>query len=233
MLRWSPFILLFCFVTFVLSVPVPLQSATMQTILDMHNRLRASQGIRPLQYNANINAFAQNRAEQLSLVCQLNHDGAAPYGENLALISGSSPDVATIASLVQAWINEPLDTPNHVTQMLWSDTTELGCAVSLGCGNTFLVCNYNPPGNVQGQTFNSNSGAIQMVPLASVPVQAMDSNIGTQRIPMVSSVFVSPAALPVAIPQTVTQQQQLVIATVLPAYQENPLVVSDTCTCQG
>ena len=39
----------------------------------------------------------------------------------------------------------------HYTQLVWKNTTEVGCA-KVTCGNqTIWVCNYNPPGNYVGQ----------------------------------------------------------------------------------
>ncbi|KAJ1496804.1 hypothetical protein HMI54_014143 [Coelomomyces lativittatus] len=54
-----------------------------------HFSLRAQYGIPPLTYDANVlMPFAQQRAERLTQICRLSHDGAAPYGENLAMITG-------------------------------------------------------------------------------------------------------------------------------------------------
>jgi len=50
---------------------------------------------------------------------------------------------------------------SHYTQVVWKDSTELGCAIttcapgkifdsSFG-SSTFVVCEYNPPGNVGGE----------------------------------------------------------------------------------
>ena len=65
----------------------------------------------------------------------------------------------------------------HLTQMVWKGTTKVGC-VSYDCGTKmimpngkayphFTVCNYSPPGNVQGQ-FGANVAA---------PIQS--TNLGT------------------------------------------------------
>ena len=39
----------------------------------------------------------------------------------------------------------------HYTQMVWRQTTQLGCGQAI-CSNTLIVaCNYNPAGNVLGR----------------------------------------------------------------------------------
>jgi Cysteine-rich secretory protein family len=37
------------------------------------------------------------------------------------------------------------------SQMIWKDTTEVGCAIASGSGYDFLVCRYTLPGNMVGQ----------------------------------------------------------------------------------
>jgi len=43
----------------------------------------------------------------------------------------------------------------HFTQVVWKATTNLGCAMAKMKGWTYIVCNYSPPGNLQG-TFDQN-----------------------------------------------------------------------------
>merc|ERR1719509_343211 len=43
----------------------------------------------------------------------------------------------------------------HFTQVVWAGTTSVGCATAQGSQWTYVVCNYGPPGNMQGQ-FNQN-----------------------------------------------------------------------------
>lgn len=55
-----------------------------------------------------------------------------PFGENLAIMSGTNNNVA---QAIKMWNDEaPEYNPNspvasHFTQVVWKDTTELGCAV--------------------------------------------------------------------------------------------------------
>jgi hypothetical protein len=36
--------------------------------------------------------------------------------------------------------------------MVWQDTQEIGCGFASSGQMDFLVCRYNPPGNLPGQT---------------------------------------------------------------------------------
>lgn len=49
-------------------------------------------------------------------------------------------------------------TAGHFTQVVWKDTKEVGCATRQ-CGGigTYVVCEYNTPGNFQGR-FQQNVG---------------------------------------------------------------------------
>jgi pathogenesis-related protein 1 len=69
-----------------------------------------------------------------------------------------------VADAVKAWENEKiyyrgqvLNSSNwhacgHYTQVVWRNTKEIGCGKA-ECGDrAIVVCNYDPPGNVMGQT---------------------------------------------------------------------------------
>lgn len=71
------------------------------------------------------------------------------------------------SQMVDSWGNEKKDFvrgnfPNvsstgnwtdvgHYTQVVWRNTTEVGCAIASDGRNDYLVCQYNPPGNFTGQ----------------------------------------------------------------------------------
>ena len=83
------------------------------------------------------------------------------YGENLAQ-GYRDPTLA-----VEAWAAEednynyknpnPGDSTGHFTQLVWQNTTTVGCGASYcrnnadnGANGWFLVCEYDPAGNVKG-----------------------------------------------------------------------------------
>ncbi len=138
----------------------------MQGMTAAHNAARASVNppastpIPPLVWSGEVAAVAQAYAEK----CVFEHS-QSPYGENLYASSGSS----TPADVVTSWVSEAADYDyasnncsgicGHYTQVVWADTTKLGCGMAncttgspFGSGSWQIwVCNYDPPGNFIGQ----------------------------------------------------------------------------------
>ncbi|CDK28681.1 unnamed protein product [Kuraishia capsulata CBS 1993] len=129
-------------------------------ILNQHNKYRALHGVDDLSWDSTLASYAQNYADEFDCG-SLVHSGG-PYGENLAL--GYSTTGA-----VDAWYSEgdnydysAASVLDHFTQVIWKDTTKLGCA-SKYCNSywgTYIVCEYDPAGNVVGE---ANS---EVLPLA-------------------------------------------------------------------
>lgn len=79
---------------------------------------------------------------------------ATSQGENLAW------GYAGFEAAIDAWYAEESQynygrggfssATGHFTQLVWRDTTRLGCAYNFSCGMKTYVCNYSPPGNVMG-----------------------------------------------------------------------------------
>lgn len=133
------------------------QNALAQEILALHNWHRAEVGVGPLQWSDHLAASAQQWAEYLAATGSFQHSETG-LGENLAQ---GGTGWTSIAQLVEMWAAEKqyfvygaspdVSVTGHYTQMVWRDTTEVGCALVSGNGNDVLVCQYNPPGNVHGQ----------------------------------------------------------------------------------
>lgn len=120
-------------------------------VLNSTNTYRSQHNASDLAWNATLEDFA---ADYLRSTCDFEHSGG-PYGENLAIGYGN----ATAA--VDAWGDEREDydfgdqgfseSTGHFTQLVWKDTTDVGCGRRL-CGEKgwYLVCEYWPRGNVEG-----------------------------------------------------------------------------------
>jgi uncharacterized protein YkwD len=124
-----------------------------------HNDARAKHCAQPLEWSPAIAKVAQAWANQLKAKgCVFGHSGNNKYGENLAAgtIGALDPE-----STVAMWYDEIklYKFPNggfsmktgHFTQLVWTDTTQVGCGHVQCNGNDIYVCNYNPPGNWEGQ----------------------------------------------------------------------------------
>ena len=138
--------------------PPVARAASGNAILDAHNARRAEHCAPPLAWSDALARVAQGWADHLAQGgCGLEHS-ASTYGENLAAgTTGSlSPE-----GVVQMWYAESAEYsyPNggfsmstgHFTQVVWTDSTALGCAVAQCNGLDIWVCNYDPPGNVEGE----------------------------------------------------------------------------------
>lgn len=132
-----------------------------EEILNSHNRYRAEVGVPPLQWSEDLAASAQKWADKLAQTGAWEHSQA---GENLAQ---GSIGVYSVTQLVDIWGSEKKSFRNgtfpdvsstgswkdvgHYTQVIWRNTTEVGCGLASGNGNDVLVCHYNPAGNFEGQ----------------------------------------------------------------------------------
>lgn len=130
-------------------------------LLAHHNQERAVVDVPPLQWSTELARYAQQWTDHLAQGgCQLQHRSGSSYGENLFM--GTAGHYRPVdgsrrwASEKQYYDGGVLRPDNwypsgHYTQMVWRDTTTMGCGQSECRGNVIVACNYSPPGNVMGQ----------------------------------------------------------------------------------
>lgn len=142
------------------------EPAPLTGITAAHNAARAavvpaaSPPIPPLTWSPTVAATAQAWADN----CVFKHSGGK-YGENIYATSGT----ATGDDVVGSWVSEVADYDyatnsckkvcGHYTQVVWRDSKNLGCGATTCTKNSpfgggawqFWVCNYDPPGNYNGQ----------------------------------------------------------------------------------
>lgn len=142
------------------------QRSMAEEILAAHNKHRAEVNVAPLEWSNSLADNAQEWANYLASLGgnQLQHSSNSGEGENLWLgtsaaftytqmvdmwgaekqyfVGGTFPDVSSTGN----WFDV-----GHYTQIVWENTTEVGCAIANAGGNDILVCRYNPPGNYLGQ----------------------------------------------------------------------------------
>lgn len=133
--------------------------------LAAHNIERALVGVDPLVWNDDLARDALAWANALAKVGRLQHAPQRTHGENLWLNTAGR---RTVASMVGGWsIEKTMFIPTalhpdvsttknwpdvgHYSQMVWSDTSRVGCAVARGSGKDILVCRYEPIGNWRGK----------------------------------------------------------------------------------
>nr|CEL65391.1 TPA: mucin family glycoprotein [Neospora caninum Liverpool] len=130
--------------------------------LQIHNNKRAEGMSNPIQKLVrNRGAVSQAEAYRDQMEqrgCPFQHSGVRLYGENLYRSSAHTD----CKDAVELWYSEKknytsytaLNSFNyqnvgHFTQVMWANSTGLGCAYSSTCRT--IVCNYYPPGNYIGQ----------------------------------------------------------------------------------
>ena len=132
-----------------------------QAILDYHNKVRADVNVKALSWSNQVAQHAQSWAKNLAANgCKMEHSNDSDYGENLFMGTLGHYNVTDAA---KSWEDEKryysgaaLNSSNwnktgHYTQMVWHNTTQLGCA-KVACSNSLIVvCNYSPAGNYMGQ----------------------------------------------------------------------------------
>jgi uncharacterized protein YkwD len=149
-------------------------TALAKEMVAAHNQVRASAkptpkpSLPPMTWSPEAARVAQAWAN----ACRFEHNAKrGKYGENLA--AAAPPGSRTNAQVVHDWGAEAADYTyssntcapgkvcGHYTQVVWRDTTQVGCATAICTKNSpfgarapkwqLWVCNYTPPGNYVGR----------------------------------------------------------------------------------
>ncbi|XP_059169407.1 uncharacterized protein LOC131951133 [Physella acuta] len=141
-------------------VTLTLSSADIEAFLKSHNDVRNALGIPSLTWDTKLADYAKDWTSR----CVFKHS-YGDYGENLFATGSTTKNATELAySSASAWKSEVAyvdpdwkcvggkPTCGHYSQMVWRDTTALGCAITQ-CENiaNLVFCTYNPPGNYKGE----------------------------------------------------------------------------------
>jgi hypothetical protein len=137
------------------------------TALKVHNAERDRLSLPPLVWDEDLARQAAVWARALTAKGRLEHsprDQRPGQGENLSM---GTRGFYTPTFLMQAWVEERKDylhrpfpeisrtgdwkDVGHYTQVVWRDTTAVGCAVASSRQWDYVVCRYSPPGNYMGE----------------------------------------------------------------------------------
>merc|ERR1712055_148419 len=106
-----------------------------QDSLAAHNTYRARHGVPALKLNDELNALAQEWANQLIHLDNLEHSNNNNIGEIKDYTFGNEGGQGT----------------GHFTQVVWKGSTDVGVGVAQEGSKVVVVSNYSPPGNMRGQ----------------------------------------------------------------------------------
>ena len=126
-------------------------------ILNNVNTLRSMHGVMPVVWNNTLANYSQYWSSYLAKNKILQHSNA-PYGENIAQISGTSNTL--ILNAIKLWYAENKNynytynyfnsSTGHFTQLVWKSTTSIGASIAFSSKNiAYIVMEFHPPGNYQ------------------------------------------------------------------------------------
>ena len=141
---------------------IDLSSEQKGKFISRHNDWRKQFGTPNVTWSDSLAAYAQVWVDSLYKdSCDYRHRDEGLYGENIWASSSKKVDVIEI---VDTWAEEKNNYHGealigynyqlfgHYTQVVWENTTEIGCAVAICSNGVICVCNYNPPGNMSGES---------------------------------------------------------------------------------
>lgn len=158
---------LLCCLGLILAAPAlgqPAPDPLIAPMLRVHNAARAEVRSTPLVWDAALAAEARGWARRMARDGRMRHSGRRGHGENLW---AGTRSMFRPEQMARVWVDEKrffINRPavdfsttgswsdvGHYTQIIWSGTTRVSCALASGRHLDFLVCRYTAPGNVIGQ----------------------------------------------------------------------------------
>ncbi|KAG0727580.1 Golgi-associated plant pathogenesis-related protein 1 [Chionoecetes opilio] len=130
--------------------------------LKAHNDYRKKHGAPALKLSKKLSKVAKEWADTIAKKDVLQHRPNNQHGENLYCYYSPDPKFRMKGDeAVKSWYSEIKDykfgveprdlRAGHFTQVVWSDSKELGVATAKSrSGKTYVVANYNPAGNFVG-----------------------------------------------------------------------------------
>ena len=149
--------------------PAPRGTALLRSaMLAGHTSARAAIGLPPLVWDESLVTSARAYAEEMARTRRFAHapqpQGPGREGENLWT---GTRDAYRYEEMIGHWVAEKRDFVNgvtpafsrtgkwedvsHYTQIIWRNTTRVGCATASNKRDDYLVCRYSPAGNVVGE----------------------------------------------------------------------------------
>lgn len=144
------------------------QALLQRAVMTMHNAARASVRQPPLAWDEGLAADAAAYAQEMARTRRFEHSpqprGNPNQGENLWT---GTRGAYRYDEMVQHWLDEQRNFVNgpipnvsrtgrfgdvgHYSQIIWSRTTRVGCAMASNRRDEYLVCRYLPAGNIYGE----------------------------------------------------------------------------------
>ncbi|MEU7632075.1 CAP family protein [Nocardia sp. NPDC049220] len=138
-------------------------AAFRKEMLDLHNTFRADHRAPALTLDQTLNKVAEEWAQHLAETHSFEHRPNPKYGENLYMMTSGGSDYAGAEEAFRGWADEEKDydyrkpgfsmETGHFTQVIWKSTERLGVARACvpDSSETYVVANYDPPGNYEGR----------------------------------------------------------------------------------
>lgn len=136
-------------------------------VLAAHNAERARIGAPLLAWDNALGSGAAAQAQQMAMTGMFEHSNRQArrgIGENLWM---GTHGAYSVEAMVGAWASEKRDfvpgifpavsrtgkwsDVGHYSQMIWPETTRIGCALAATARVDYLVCRYAPAGNIDGR----------------------------------------------------------------------------------